>query len=45
MFSEFLSYGKITKEFKSFMLGVVADPVALAKYRLWSIDRNDKSRC
>ncbi len=28
-----------------FMLGVVADPVALAKYRLWSIDRNDKSRC
>ena len=27
------------------MLGVVADPVALAKYRLWSIDRNDKSRC
>ncbi len=29
----------------TFMLGVVADPVALAKYRLWSIDRNDKSRC
>ncbi len=28
-----------------YMLGVVADPVALAKYRLWSIDRNDKSRC
>ena len=27
------------------MLGVVADPVADAKYGLWSIDRNDKSRC
>ncbi len=28
-----------------FMLGVVADPVADAKYRLRSIDRNDKTRC
>jgi hypothetical protein len=27
------------------MLGVVDDPVARAKYRLWSIDRNDKLRC
>jgi hypothetical protein len=32
-------------ELRVYMLGVVADPVALAKYRLWSIDRNDKSRC
>jgi hypothetical protein len=27
------------------MLGVVADPVADAEYRLRSIVRNDKSRC
>jgi hypothetical protein len=35
----------LDKEIFTCMLGVVADPVALAKYRLWSIDRNDKSRC
>ncbi len=28
-----------------YMLGVVADLVAIAKYRLRSIVRNDKSRC
>ncbi len=28
-----------------YMLGVVADPVAVTKYRLRSVVRNDKSRC
>jgi hypothetical protein len=28
-----------------YMLGMVADPVADAEYRLISIVRNDKSRC